>query len=192
MNRGTRDSIGRWALAVALLLAMLLVNVPLILTAINSFRPTSDILGGTTLVPANVSFDNYVAVSKGTDYWTWFRNSMTIALTTTVLVLIAAGCAGYSMSRYRTRVNTVYSSALMLFQLFPIVLSVIALFVIFRTIGLINTPLPATILYVVMSLPFCTWMFKGFFDSIPRELEEAARIDGCSVSYTHLRAHETD
>jgi len=180
MNRAIRDVIGRWALPVALLVVMLVVNLPLILTAINSLRPTSDILGGTTLLPTNASFDNYVAVSKGTDYWTWFRNSMTIALTTTVLVLIAAGCAGYSMSRYRTRVNTVYSSALMLFQLFPIVLSVIALFVIFRTIGLINTPVPATILYVVMSLPFCTWMFKGFFDSIPRELEEAARIDGCS------------
>jgi len=180
MSTSTRTSVRAWSLSVTLLVIMLLVNMPLILTAINSLRPTVDILGGSTLLPEHVSLDNYVAVSNSTPYWTWFRNSMVIALTSAVLVLTASGLAGYSMSRYRTRTNTIYSSSLMMLQLFPIVLSVIALFVVFRMVHLINTPVPATILYVVMSLPFCTWMFKGFFDSIPRELEEAARLDGCS------------
>jgi ABC-type glycerol-3-phosphate transport system permease component len=180
MTLARRKKIGGWALAIFLLIVMLLVNSPLILTAINSLRPTSDILGGSTLFPNHVSFDNYRTVMNETDWWTWFRNSVVIATITTAVTLIAAGCSGYSLSRYKTAINAGYSSALMVFQLFPIVLSVIALFVTFRKLGLINTPVPAVILYIVMSLPFCTWMFKGFFDSIPRELEEAARIDGAS------------
>lgn len=187
MSTSTRNSVRGWTLSLTLLVIMLLVNMPLILTMVNSLRPTVEILGGSTLLPEHVSLDNYVAVNNSTPYWTWFRNSIVIALTSTVLVLISSGLAGYSMSRYRTRTNTIYSSSLMLLQLLPIVLSVIALFVIFRMLNLLNTPVPATILYVVISLPFCTWMFKGFFDSIPRELEEAARIDGCS-SFRAMRS----
>lgn len=182
-----RRRVNAWILAITLLIVMLIVNSPLILTFVNSLRPTPDILGGSTLFPKNASFDNYIAVSQHTNYWTWFRNSIVIAFFTTFVVLIAAGFAGYSMSRYKTRVNAVYSSALMMFQLFPLVLSVIALFITFRTLGLINTPVPAIVLYIVMSLPFCTWMFKGFFDSIPLELEEAARIDGAS-SFRAMRS----
>ncbi|MDR0848608.1 MAG: carbohydrate ABC transporter permease [Propionibacteriaceae bacterium] len=174
-----------WTLSIILLVAMLITNMPLILTAINSLRPTIDILKGSTLFPKRLSLDNYVNVLQNTDFPTWFRNSIMIALITTGFTLICSGCAGYSLSRYKTKVNAVWSSILMAFQLFPIVLSVIALFVLFRIFGWLNTPMPAVILYVVMGLPFCTWMFKGFFDSIPRELEEAARVDGCT-SFTAM------
>ncbi|MDR1431429.1 MAG: carbohydrate ABC transporter permease [Propionibacteriaceae bacterium] len=187
MNSNSKKKLRGWLLSIALLFGMLLINIPLILTAINSFRPTMDILHGSTLFPERVSLDNYIVVTQGTDYWLWFRNSIVIALITTAITLVAAGFAGYSMSRYKTKVNAVYSAALMVFQLFPIVLSVIALFILFRKLGLMNTPVPAVVLYVVMSLPFCTWMFKGFFDSIPRELEEAARIDGASSFQAMLR-----
>jgi len=180
MTSQTRKRLGAWALSITLLVVMLLINIPLILTAVNSFRPTTDILSGSTLLPDNVTLENYITVLGRTDYALWFRNSIIIALIATAFTLVAAGFAGYSLSRYRTRVNAAYSSALMAFQLFPIVLSVIALFVTFRILGLMNTPVPASVLYIVMALPFCTWMFKGFFDSIPRELEEAARCDGAS------------
>ncbi len=176
-----------WGLSLALLLLMLITNLPIILTAINSLRPTPGILSGSTLLPRRVSLENYTAVLLLTDYPLWFTNSIVIALTTTALTLVASGCAGYPLSRYKTRVNAVYSSTLMAFQLFPIVLSVIALFVTFRTLNLLNTPVPAVVIYMVMSLPFCTWMFKGFFDSIPRELEEAARVDGASSFQAMLR-----
>ncbi|MDR0283442.1 MAG: hypothetical protein LBI33_00905, partial [Propionibacteriaceae bacterium] len=159
-----RKRVRAWTLSIVLLVVMLITNMPLILTAINSFRPTTAILKGSTLLPKDVTVANYAAVLQNTDFPLWFRNSIIIAVFATLFTLIASGCAGYSLSRYKTRVNNVWSSVLMAFQLFPIVLSVIALFVLFRIIGLLNTPYPAIILYVVMSLPFCTWMFKGFFD----------------------------
>ncbi len=180
MNRHRRKRVFAWLTSILLLIGMLLLNMPTILTAVNSFRPTEDILSGSTLLPGRVTLDNYTAVIGKTDYLQWFTNSVWVSIVATVITLIVSGLAGYSLSRYRTRVNTIYSNALMAFQLFPLVLSVVALYVVFRQVHLIQTFAPAIILYIVMSLPFCTWMFKGFFDSIPRELEEAARVDGCS------------
>ena len=176
-----------WLLSIVLLLVMLFINMPVILTAINSFRPKTDILGGSTLFPQRVTIENYEAVLGKTDYPMWFGNSVVLALIATAFALVASGLAGYSLSRYRTKVNALYSSTLMAFQLFPLVLSIVALFVLFRSIGMMGTFTPAIILYIVMALPFCTWMFKGFFDSIPRELEEAARVDGCSSFKAMIR-----
>jgi len=184
-GRYLRRRISSWLLGITLLVIMLLINMPVILTMINSFRPRNDILVGSTLFPDNVTLMNYQAVLGKTAYLTWFMNSVWVSLVATAIALVASGLAGYSLSRYRTKINAGYSSALMAFQLFPLVLSIIALMIIFQKTGLTKTFFPAIILYVVMALPFCTWMFKGFFDSIPRELEDAARVDGCS-SFTAM------
>ncbi|QAY70750.1 carbohydrate ABC transporter permease [Xylanimonas protaetiae] len=178
--RANRRRVLTWGKAVVLLLVMLVINMPLILTAVNSFRPRLDIMAGSTLMPERVTLDNYRAVIGTTHYPEWFLNSVWVSLVATAVVLVASGLAGYSLSRYRTRVNSVYSNMLMVFQLFPLVLSIVGLMVLFVSVGLTKTFVPAIVLYIVMALPFCTWMFKGFFDSIPRELEEAARVDGCS------------
>ena len=183
--RHVRKRFLTWTKAVVLLIVMLLINMPVILTVVNSFRPKNDILSGSTLMPKNVSLDNYTAVIGKTSFSTWFLNSVWVSLVATAIALVASGLAGYSLSRYRTRVNAVYSNVLMAFQLFPLVLSIVALMIVFTTMGITKTFAPAIILYIVMSLPFCTWMFKGFFDSIPRELEEAARVDGCT-SFTAM------
>ncbi len=71
--------------------------------------------------------------------------------------------------------------------MFPIILALIPLFILFRTLGLINSPLSVIILYTVVHLPFATWMARSFFDTIPRELEEAALVDGCSRFGAFLR-----
>lgn len=184
-SREARKRALTWVKAVVLLLVMVLINMPVVLTVVNSFRPKNDILNGSTLFPQNVVLDNYVAVLGKTSFATWFLNSVWVSLVATLIALVASGLAGYSLSRYRTRVNAVYSNVLMAFQLFPLVLSIVALMIVFTRLGLTKTFAPAIVLYIVMALPFCTWMFKGFFDSIPRELEEAARVDGCS-SFTAM------
>jgi len=186
-GRSVRRRILAWVKGIVLLLVMLVINLPIILTVINSFRPKNDILSGSTLFPRNVSLANYTAVLGKTQFPHWFLNSVWVSLIAMAISLVASGFAGYSLSRYRTKVNAVYSNALMAFQLFPLVLSIIALMIIFQRVGLTKTFAPAIILYVVMALPFCTWMFKGFFDSIPRELEEAARVDGCTSFAAMIR-----
>jgi len=185
--RHVRQQAFSWIKAVILLLVMLLINMPIILTAINSFRPKNDILSGSTLIPKHVTLDNYQVVLGKTLFTHWFFNSIWVSLVAMSIALVASAFAGYSLSRYRTRVNSIFSSLLMAFQLFPLVLSIIALMVLFQRAHLTKTFFPAIILYIVMSLPFCTWMFKGFFDSIPRELEESARVDGCTSFQAMLR-----
>ena len=185
--RAVRRTVMQWVKAIVLLVVMLIINMPIILTAVNSFRPKLDILTGSTLFPQHVTLENYAAVLSKTAYPHWFANSVWVSLLTTAVTLVVSGLAGYSLSRFRTKINAVYSNGLMAFQLFPLVLSIVALMVLFQRTGLTKTFFPAIVLYIVMALPFCTWMFKGFFDSIPRELEEAAKVDGCTTMQAMAR-----
>ena len=90
--------------------------------------------------------------------------------------------AGYALSRFthKIRVFGLYSRLLIVLQMFPIILLLIPLFIIFKSIGILNTRLPAILIYITITLPFSIWLMTGFFDGIPVELEEAGIIDGCS------------
>jgi len=109
----------------------------------------------------------------------WFRNSILIGLGTSLASLAAGIPAGYAFSRFRFR----GSSAIMLFiiasQMFPLVLLLISIYLLFRSLGLLNTLPGLVVAYMSFALPFSIWMLKNYFDTIPKELEEAAMIDGC-------------
>jgi ABC-type glycerol-3-phosphate transport system permease component len=105
---------------------------------------------------------------------------MIVSAIGTVASIICAALAGYALSRFNIPFVRGYSRALMLVQMFPLIMALIPLFIIFHTLGLLNTYWAVILVYVIFNLPFATWMFQGFFDAIPRELEEAAYVDGCS------------
>ena len=169
-----------WGLFAVLLAIVTVVNLPIIAMVFNSFRSTADILAGRTFDLGDLSIGNYRYITDRTPFWTYFGNSLLIALGGTVLSIIAAALAGYSLSRFRSAVTTGYSQLLLLVQMFPLILALIPLFVLFRNLHLVNTRTSVVLLYTVVHLPFATWMFKAFFDAIPRELEEAAQVDGAS------------
>jgi ABC-type glycerol-3-phosphate transport system permease component len=101
--------------------------------------------------------------------------------------VLAAVLAGYAMSRWHNRGLTFYGRLLLIVQMFPLIVALIPLFILFRQVGLINNPLSVILIHAVVHLPFATWMAKAFFDTIPRELEEAAQVDGCSKLQGFLR-----
>lgn len=169
-----------WGLFAVLLLIVTVVNLPIIAMVFNSFRSTADILAARTFDLGDLSIANYRYITDRTPFWTYFGNSLLIALGGTVLSIIAAALAGYSLSRFRSPVTIGYSQLLLLVQMFPLILALIPLFVLFRNLHLVNTRTSVILLYTVVHLPFATWMFKAFFDAIPRELEEAAQVDGAS------------
>jgi ABC-type glycerol-3-phosphate transport system permease component len=177
----------RRMLFVLLSIITLLVNLPVILMVLNSFQTTEQLMTSRALIPREPTLANYVYLNERTSFWTYLSNSMLISLASTVASAVIAALAGYALSRYRGPVTTIYSRALFVVQMFPIILALIPLFVLFRTLGLINNPLSVIILYTVVHLPFATWMARSFFDSIPRELEEAALIDGCTPFGAFLR-----
>lgn len=170
----------RWSLFGLMLIIIIIVNMPIISMILNSFRSTEDILAATTLIPEKPSLVNYINVSSRTSFWQYFINSITVAGGGMLLSILAATVAGYALSRYRSPVLTGYKNGLFMIQMFPIFLALIPLFILFRIAGLINTYYSVIILYTVGQLPFATTMFRAFFDGIPKDLEEAAHIDGAT------------
>jgi ABC-type glycerol-3-phosphate transport system permease component len=170
---------GKWAMSALLLVIVIIVDMPIIMMVLNSLRRTDEILSG-GLLPEMPSLDNYRYLNERTPFWTYFANSMVIALGATAMTIVVAALAGYSLSRFRSLAITGYSRLLLLVQMFPLILTLIPLFILFRELRLVNTRTSVLLLYAVVHLPFATWMFKAFFDAIPRELEEAAQVDGSS------------
>jgi ABC-type glycerol-3-phosphate transport system permease component len=156
------------------------VNLPILTMMLNSLRTTEDILSARTIVPENPSLVNYIYVTERTQFWGYFFNSMVVAGGGMALSITAATLAGYALSRFRSRFLSGYTRGLLMIQMFPIILALIPLFLLFRTLGLVNSYLSVIILYTVAQLPFATSMFRAFFDGIPQDLEEAAKIDGAS------------
>jgi ABC-type glycerol-3-phosphate transport system permease component len=170
----------RWGLFAAVLAIALVINGPIIFMIINSFQTTEQMLISKSILPEKYTVANYEFLLARTSYLRFFSNSVLISAISTILTVIAAAFAGYALSRYRNKPVKAYSRILLMVQMFPIIMALIPLFVIFRTLGLIDHPLSVIIIYTTVHLPFATWMFRAFFDSIPRELEEAALVDGCS------------
>jgi ABC-type glycerol-3-phosphate transport system permease component len=180
MSKHTRRQLTRWGLFVLTLVIVIIVNLPILSLVLNSLRTTAQILSEPGLWPKHPSLINYQYVSSRTQFWTFFRNSVVVAFTGTLICILAASLAGYALSRFRLGVTIAYSRLLLMIQMFPIILALIPLFILFKTLGLINTYFSVIIIYAVAQLPFSTWMFRSFYDSIPIDLEEAAQIDGCS------------
>ena len=170
----------RWMLFGVLVVIALLINLPIILMVLNSFKTNAEILTSQRIIPRHITFANYQVLSSRTNFWTYFRNSIIIAGGATAASVVIAVLAGYALSRFRSAAITVYSRALLMFQMFPLILALIPLFILFRNLRLINTYFSVIIIYTTVHLPFAVWLAKGFFDGIPRELDEAAWIDGCS------------
>lgn len=113
-------------------------------------------------------------------FWTWMRNSLIVSIGTTLLGLVVAIPAGYAFSRYKFTGRDVSMFAFLLVQMFPGIIILVPYFLVMKSLGLLNSHLGLILAYCVTALPLCVWMLKGFFDTVPRELEEAALLDGCN------------
>lgn len=169
-----------WLLLVGVTLLALAVNLPIVLVVLNSLQSTDEIIAARSLWPQSISLHNYRYLSERTAFWTFLGNSVLVAGGSTILGMFAAVLAGYSLSRFRGALLGTFANALFAVQMFPIILALIPLFVLFRQLNLINSPLAVCVIYALMNLPFATSMARSYFDTIPRELEEAAWIDGAS------------
>jgi ABC-type glycerol-3-phosphate transport system permease component len=175
------NTIKKWLLTLLMLVLVLILDYPVFTIFLNAFRSTSEILSTTSIIPQHPTLENFAYLNDRTNFWGFFISSMVVAILGTIISILCAATAGYALSRYHLlKFVSGYSRALMMIQMFPLILALIPLFIIFKSAGLINTYWSVILVYTVLNLPFATWMFEGFFDAIPRELEEAAYMDGCS------------
>jgi multiple sugar transport system permease protein len=156
---------------------------PIYWMVMTSLLPTSLMLSrDPPLLPPldALTLDAYFGVFVRKPILTWIGNSLIVTGSTMALTTTVAAMAGYSLSRYRTPVQQWAGFALLASKMLPPALVVIPLFVLFSFAGLIETRLGLVTALSATAIPFAAWMLKGFFDAIPTELEQAAKIDGCN------------
>ena len=133
-----------------------------------------------SFIPKNFTLDNYKAVLLGEDIMTWFKNTVILAAVTVTLSLAVAVPAAYCFSRRRFPGRRAILKCLVLLNSFPAVLSMFAIYRLLRPMGLVNSRAGLILVYTGTMAVFSLWNTKGYFDTIPVEIEEAARIDGAS------------
>jgi multiple sugar transport system permease protein len=166
---------------VAVLCYLIFLGFPLVWLISSSLKSPQEFASITpSLLPKNVDFSNYSDALGEQGLIRGLGNSLQISILTTILVLIVSLPVSYALARFRSRLRPVTNGWILVSQVFPVILIVIPLFMILRPLHLTNTIPGVVIVYMVWSLPFALWMLQGYVAAVPRELEEAASVDGAS------------
>lgn len=151
---------------------------PIYWTASSSLKSVSELMSAPTAVPSRIVLENYRDVVGGTTFLVFMRNSLIVASGVAAATLLLASTAAYSLSRFRYAGRGLMSQLILLVYLFPGILLVIPAFAMMTRAGLYNSLLAVIVMHVLFTLPFSVWTLKLFFDTVPEELEAAARVDG--------------
>ncbi|EJN57698.1 carbohydrate ABC transporter permease [Halogranum rubrum] len=155
--------------------------LPIAWLVLSTLVPSDTLYSGQVLPPLNeLSLANYVFVLTFGDFQEYFLNSVVVAIGTTALTLVSGTLAGYALSRFEFPGRKPLLLSYLSTQMLPRVLILIPFFLLMFDLQLVDT-LPGLVAsHTVLALPFTTWLLKGYFDDIPRSLDEAAKMDGCS------------
>ncbi|WP_026784664.1 carbohydrate ABC transporter permease [Pleomorphomonas koreensis] len=146
-----------------------------------SVTPTSLLYTeGIRMWPSRASIEHYVFVLTHSSFPTFFLNSTIVSASTAVIVTLVASLAGYAMSRFIFRGKYWIIGLLLLTQMFPLVMLIAPMFKMLSPLGLTNSLSGLIVVYVAFNVPFATFLMQSFFDGIPKDLEEAAMIDGAT------------
>jgi multiple sugar transport system permease protein len=181
LTKRTADRL--WStLAYAVIVVIIVFSIaPILWTIITSLKPEQDIVTSELqYLPQNLTFDHYVNIWNRSGYPRLIGNSTIVTIITLVICMLIGTLAAYGFSRYQFRGRNQILLLYLVIRMFPVVLMIAPLWVMMRTFGLLNTHFGLAVAYTTFLLPICIWMMKGFFDAIPPELEDAARIDGCT------------
>ena len=170
----------RLPIYLALAVVLALIAFPLYWMVLTSLRGSG--FPNQSLLPdfSEFTFEAYARVFELFPFVTWYRNSLIVAVTTTGIAMVVSVFSAYSLARFEFRGRATYGLAVLLSQALPSVLIAVPLYTLLADFGLLNSHGGLTIAYVARALPFAIWMLWGFFQNLPRELEEAAMLDGTS------------
>ena len=178
-NKRIAPRLGEAGSHILLIHAVMLVLIPVMWILDVAMSP-GNILGGDIGI-SDWTGEHFTKMLAGdSSFWIWMRNSLIVSLGTTLMGLALAVPAAYAFSRFRFSGREGSMFAFLLVQMFPGIIILVPYFMVMKSLGLLNTSLGLILAYSVTALPLCVWMLKGFFDTVPRELEEAALLDGCN------------
>ncbi len=171
-----------------LLLFSAIALFPVLRVVSISLRPGDRLLSTSLeLIPEGWTFGAYRQLFTDQPFLIWMRNSALVSVTATLIGLAFASTAGYAFSRYRFPGRRAGLLGVLTTQMFPATMLLLPLFVLLARLQLVDTLLGLGVIYVSTALPFSIWLMKGYYDTIPASLEEAALIDGASRIYAFWR-----
>ena len=167
-----------------IVLIMFILLAPFLWILIASFRPNMELVRNQTLIPQNITLENYVSLFAKSSYWKWVINSSIVSIYTVILSLPLIVAGAYSVYRTQFRGRNVLSFFLLSVYIFPTALLVVPIFKIFDGLSLIDSHLGCALMNTAFAVPFGIWLLQAFLRSLPPELEEAAAVDGISKTRT--------
>jgi multiple sugar transport system permease protein len=171
---------------IGLFVAMTIICLPGFWIVLSSLRPTVEIMAKPPVwIPSELSFDAYIAMFSGIGKGgipviEYFRNSLIVSITSTVIAIAIGMSGGYAFARYRFRGKSGYFLGLMLTRTVPGIALSLPLFFVYAKLGILDTHFGLILAYVALNVPFTIWLIDGFFRQVPKDLAEAAQIDGCT------------
>lgn len=186
MYRGRKKTAADAVLYLVLTLFALLYCLPIIGMVGTAFKGDAEALSNTSLLPAKPVLDSFAKVLEG-DFIVTTLNSLKVGVIVSCICVVLACFSGYALSRCRGKLFALYGSGVMVLQMFPMMLMIIPLFLIYKNLHLIDTHMSLILSYTCLNLPFSILLMKGFFDTVPYELEESAYIDGGGRFYTLVK-----
>ncbi|MBF4585632.1 MULTISPECIES: carbohydrate ABC transporter permease [Curtobacterium] len=169
---------------VTLVILTLFTVVPLYVMITTAIKPLGDVQNDFTWIPTNITIQPFIDMWSTVPLGKYFVNSLVVCTVATVFSLIIATFAAYGVSRWNFKGKSTFTTAVLSTQMFPGVLFLLPLFLIFTNLGnslgiqLVGSWTGLIITYLTFTLPFSIWMLAGYFETIPRELDEAAMVDG--------------
>ncbi|SFF65463.1 carbohydrate ABC transporter permease [Curtobacterium sp. YR515] len=180
-----RETFGAKSFKVVTLVVLTLFTVlPLYVMITTAIKPLGDVQNDFTWIPTNITIQPFIDMWSTVPLGKYFINSLVVCTVATVFSLIIATFAAYGVSRWNFKGKSTFTTAVLSTQMFPGVLFLLPLFLIFTNLGnalgiqLVGSWTGLIITYLTFTLPFSIWMLAGYFETIPRELDEAAMVDG--------------
>ncbi|MGW7042416.1 sugar ABC transporter permease [Streptomyces avermitilis] len=186
-RRGENSRAGSVASHGILIVASLIALFPIAWLVFLSLGPDKDDYLHPGRIFDKMTFDNYSFVLQHTNFFEWMKSSLIVSLGTTVVGVMVAATTGYAVSRMRFPGYKKFMWVLLVTQMFPIAVLIVPMYQILSDLQLIDTYLGLVLVYCSTAVPYSAWLLKGYFDTIPFEIDEAGRVDGLSPFGTFFR-----
>ncbi|MDF0726978.1 sugar ABC transporter permease [Cytobacillus sp. S13-E01] len=179
MNAKLKSKIEVSLIYLFLLIMFVIIAYPLLWTIAMSLNPGTSLYSA-SIIPERITFEHYrwLFFDPKSDYLIWYKNSIFVAVINSFVSVFITALIAYAFSRYRFVGRKYGLYAFLILQMFPSLMAMVALYILLNMLGLLNTLWGLILIYVGGQIPFNAWLVKGYFDTIPKELDEAARMDG--------------
>ena len=176
-----RASLGGWMAGILLWAIVAFSVFPILWSLLVSLKPEEDIVtANLQYIPRRITFENYVAIWTRSNFPILIANSAVVTAITVAICVVAGTLASYAIARFTFAGRRGLMLFYLVVRMFPAVMIIIPLFILLRGVGLLDSRLGLALAYTAFLLPVFVWMMKGFFEAVPPDLEDAARIDGAT------------